>query len=167
MAVIASRGIWDIRVVVSNWPQKQQSGNNKTALFSGQIKTMLCLQYKALIWKREEKYLFGDWTRWHCSPNYSMIYLLILYLTFFPTLETVLKSVKILTLGIRMHYVPFDAKLWRQDPVPHLDLEEQLFIALICTTGLPHCFPLWNCCRHKICLRSVLQCSQHDKKYLI
>lgn len=40
-----------------------------------------------------------------------MIYLLILYLAFFSALETVLKNVKTLTLGIRMHYFPFDAKL--------------------------------------------------------
>jgi len=40
-----------------------------------------------------------------------MIYLLILYLALFSTLETVLKNVKILTLGISMRYLPFDAKL--------------------------------------------------------
>ena len=57
VAVITSRCRWDTRVVERDWPHKQQSGNSKTALFPGQIKTMLYLQYKALIWTKEENYL--------------------------------------------------------------------------------------------------------------
>lgn len=56
--VIMSRCVGDTRAVEKDQPHKQKSGNSKTNLFPGQINTMLCLQYRALIQKREENYLF-------------------------------------------------------------------------------------------------------------
>lgn len=58
VAVIMSRCLWDTRVVERARSHKQQSGNSKTTLFPGQIKTMLCLQYKVLIQKRRRKVFF-------------------------------------------------------------------------------------------------------------